>query len=92
MIESITLGQVRALNEVANATKAALRTKDRAQVAALARLNVALEVCMGLDIHEEAQSIADQAGITPVLIDRLTDRDVWAVSERMIAEAVPNGA
>jgi hypothetical protein len=101
VLDSITLGQVRALNEVANATKAAVEEDRRLRaqpippvggrdvrkyVGALARLNVVLEACMGLDIYEEAHSIADQAGVTPEMIDRLTDPDVWQASERMIRE------
>jgi hypothetical protein len=101
-METLSLGAVRALNEVADAAQKAAEATKRGwvgltwehspsgQVAQLARLNVAIEVCLALDIdYDQITRIADQAGMTPELVERLTDDDVVTETDRQIAEAKP---
>jgi hypothetical protein len=94
MSDYLTIAQVRALNEVADATKQLIENTTEGYpytvvaVARLARISIALEVCDGLNIDpDQAHSIADQAGITPRWIDRLGDDDVQAEADRKITAA-----
>ena len=85
MPDGMTVAYVRALNEVAEATQAALdRGGDRRlQALSLGRLACAFDYCMDADIEDLAREVCNDVGITKELIDRLIDDDVIEVAQKM---------
>src|SRR5258708_3668011 len=86
----LTSDQVRALYAVVESVESIAEGPDLFRVARLASVAVALDRCSDLDLDPTLyQSVADDAGITPDQIDRLTDSDVRAFADRIYPALYP---